>query len=284
MKKDWFLHRSWHLLAALVMAALSASPVQAQLFAADEGPISIGHHHLNITDLEAQRSFWTALGGVEKKNGPIVYFEFPNLILAVTERDPSGGSLESSVNHIGLQVPDVAALIERVGESVKVVTRDQIPVAQGDVFEIPDQNTRVAFVEGPDGTRVELFENPDLEHSVANHHVHFYTEDPVATRDWYVKHFGAKPRKRGSFDSADLPGVNLTFSMSEGKTVGTQGRSLDHIGFEVQDLEGLCRILEAEGVVFDQPYRKIEALGLEVAFFTDPWGTYVELTEGLADL
>jgi len=26
---------------------------------------------------------------------------------------------------------------------------------------------------------------------------------------------------------------------------------------------------------------EIEALGLAIAFFTDPWGTYIELTEGL---
>ena len=32
---------------------------------------------------------------------------------------------------------------------------------------------------------------------------------------------------------------------------------------------------------FDRPYQEIEALGLAIAFFTDPWGTYIELTEGL---
>jgi hypothetical protein len=29
------------------------------------------------------------------------------------------------------------------------------------------------------------------------------------------------------------------------------------------------------------PYRKVPALGIAIAFFTDPWGTYIELTEGL---
>jgi hypothetical protein len=37
-------------------------------------------------------------------------------------------------------------------------------------------------------------------------------------------------------------------------------------------------------VKFDVPHRKIPALGLSLAFLTDPWGTYIELTEGLGKL
>ncbi len=56
---------------------------------------------------------------------------------------------------------------------------------------------------------------------------------------------------------------------------------MDHIGFEVRNLEAFSKRLEAAGIRFDVPYRKIPSLGLAVAFFTDPWGTYIELTEGL---
>jgi len=49
----------------------------------------------------------------------------------------------------------------------------------------------------------------------------------------------------------------------------------------VRDLEAFCKKLEASGVKFETPYRKLPQLGLAVAFFTDPWGTRVELTEGL---
>jgi hypothetical protein len=34
----------------------------------------------------------------------------------------------------------------------------------------------------------------------------------------------------------------------------------------------------------DVAYRKVPSLGIAIAFFTDPWGTYVELTEGLAQV
>jgi hypothetical protein len=66
-----------------------------------------------------------------------------------------------------------------------------------------------------------------------------------------------------------------------GQGLPTKGRSIDHIGFEVKDLETFCKKLEAGGIKFDIAYRKVPALGISIAFFTDPFGTYIELTEGL---
>ena len=59
---------------------------------------------------------------------------------------------------------------------------------------------------------------------------------------------------------------------------------MDHIGFEVRNLEAFCAKLEAAGVKLDVPYRKVASLGIGLAFLTDPWGTYIELTEGLDKL
>jgi uncharacterized glyoxalase superfamily protein PhnB len=58
---------------------------------------------------------------------------------------------------------------------------------------------------------------------------------------------------------------------------------LDHIGFEVDHLEAFCRTLVADGVKFDVPYKK-DPTGLATASLTDPWGTSIELTEGLRGL
>jgi lactoylglutathione lyase len=97
---------------------------------------------------------------------------------------------------------------------------------------------------------------------------------------WYAKFFGAKPGMRGTFQAADVPGANLTFAKSPTPTVGTKGRTLDHIGFEVKDLEAFCKKLEANGVKLDRPYQKAP-IGITLAFLTDPWGTSIELNEGL---
>ena len=75
--------------------------------------------------------------------------------------------------------------------------------------------------------------------------------------------------------------MNLSFSKSETPVVGTQGSAIDHIGFEVRGLEAFMKKLESDGVKINLPYRNIPALGISIAFLTDPWGTYIELTEGL---
>ena len=33
---------------------------------------------------------------------------------------------------------------------------------------------------------------------------------------------------------------------------------------------------------FDVEYRKVPALNTAIAYITDPWGSYIELTEGLS--
>ncbi len=282
------LHAPALLATAWLLASWSQAwpPAEAQLLGAKDGPIAMGHLHVLTDDLDAQRRFWgDALGATPARLGPIEVMKLPDLLILLREAESDGGTLGSSVNHVGLQMPDVAVVVERMrAAGFPVVTRDQIPIAESDIFDVPAQGTRVAFVEAPGGIRIELFENPQLDRPIANHHIHFATADVEEARDWYAQMFGATPRMRGSFESADLPGVNLTFSAADGKVTGTQGRTLDHIGFEVEGLEALCHRLEAEGIVFDRPYTEVKQLGLGIAFFTDPWGTYVELTEGLDGL
>ena len=51
----------------------------------------------------------------------------------------------------------------------------------------------------------------------------------------------------------------------------------------MRDLEEFCRRLEAAGLTFDRPYALVPGFdSLAIAFLTDPWGTYIELTENLA--
>ena len=96
---------------------------------------------------------------------------------------------------------------------------------------------------------------------------------------WYTKMFGGIPGKRSNYDAVDLPGVNLNFSEGPRPTLPTKGRMLSHIGFEVDGLEAFCRRLEALGVIFDVPYSRDG--GDDRAVLTDPWGTTIELSEGL---
>jgi glyoxalase/bleomycin resistance protein/dioxygenase superfamily protein len=98
---------------------------------------------------------------------------------------------------------------------------------------------------------------------------------------WHVAVLGAKPGKRGNFEAADLPCVNLTYSPAPSPVVGTRGRVLDRIGFDVEGLHALCARLAGMGITPDKPIAPVPDLHAMAASITDPWGTCIELTEGL---
>lgn len=241
-----------------------AASALAQLAASGDSGVAMGHLHLNTADAAAQKRFWTEFVGAKPaKNGALT---IPGALIMLKQAPPTGDSSGSTVNHVGVLVKDLDAYREKVK-------------AAG--YKVVMENPRQVMFLGPDDLKVELTVDPNLSTPVANHHIHFFDSDVDATKAWYVKMFGAKPGKRGQFEAADLPGVNLSFSKAPEATAPTKGRALDHIGFEVKNLEAFCKNLEAQGVKFDQPYRKLDKLGIAVAFLTDPWGTYIELTEGL---
>jgi extradiol dioxygenase family protein len=122
-------------------------------------------------------------------------------------------------------------------------------------------------------------------------HLHYSAPDVPGIKAWYVKAFGANPGRRpcvgciskpAMIEADDLPGVNLSFSPGRNPPLPTKGRSLDHIGFEVNNLDAFVKSLEAKGINIEAPIRQVPNTKLKVAFLTDPWGTYIELTEGLA--
>ena len=275
------------MLASLTtLFVLAVAPLAlAQLTAASQGPIVYGHHHLTVTSIVESKKFWVdALGGEAVTAGSLEFVKFPNVLVFMREAPPTGGTKGTTVNHLGFSVPSTRAMVERVrAAGFPVVTREELPpslAVDDGLAHIADQDTYIGFVMAPDDVKVEFIEDRSQAESIALHHVHF--AGPVdEMQAWYVKTFGAVPGMRGSFQAADLPGVNLTYSASPEMPVATQGRSIDHIGFEVENLKAFCQKLEAQGVTFDRPYGEVEVLGLGYAFFTDPFGTYIELTEGL---
>ena len=272
------------LLAASVL--LVAPSAGAQLAAAKDGPIVYGHHHLTVTDLAAHRKFWVdTLGGTPGKLGNIETIAFTNVIVMLRQGTPSGGSKGTPVNHVGFAVPNLKAMVDKLrAAGYTMATRAELPPSQevkDDIAFSAGTKNNIAFVMAPDDVKVEFSELPAMP-PLSLHHIHFNTTDVDGMKAWYTKTFNAKPGMRGTFQAADLPGVNLTFSPTTDALVTTRGRSLDHIGFEVKNLEAFCKQLESAGVKFDRPYAKVPALGIAVAFLTDPYGTYIELTEGLA--
>ena len=271
---------------ALVATLTAASPAVAQLPLLKDNTLVYAHHHLNVPNIDESKKFWVdTLGGTAVTAGPLQMVKFPNVIIVFTQRAPTGGTKGTTVNHVGFTVPSVRKMLDKVkAAGYSVVTRDEMPATipvKDDIAYVEATKQNVAYVMLAEGTKVEFVENPSATSAVSNHHVHFYTDKIDEMQAWYVKTFGAKAGMRGTFKAADLPGVNLTFSGSTEPVAGTRGRALDHIGFEVKGLEAFCKQLEAQGIKFDRPYGYIPQIGFAIAFLTDPFGTYIELTEGM---
>jgi catechol 2,3-dioxygenase-like lactoylglutathione lyase family enzyme len=276
-------------LAALLVSTF-ASTTSAQLVAAKDGPIVYGHHHIAASDIPAHLKFFAdTLGGTTFTFGPqkVDVVRFPNVFIFFRNQKPTGGTKGTTVNHIGFSVTNLRQTLDRVkAAGYPIITRSEVAATQQVVDDIApiSATTSIAFVMGPDEVKVELLENRQQTTPIALHHVHFFGPQNRDMREWYAKVFGAKARDAANFPAADLPGVALNFSPSPEPVVGTSGRSLDHIGFEVKDLEAFAKKLEAMGITLNVTYRWNEAFGLGIAFVTDPWGTSIELNEGLAPL
>lgn len=285
MTRNAMLYRT---LSLVVVLGLSGPlSVSAQSGAgvpwASEGPVVHGHHHFNITDRAAHERFWVALGGAPTPWSDVQIFKFPNALVFLTERAPSAGTIGSTVNHVGFWVPDARAKLTSLqAAGYPLITERELPDAdvQDGVYCPDAADYCLGYVLGPDDVKVEIMGNRTQSMPIQHHHIHFNTPNVDSLRAWYVEMFGAVPGMNGNFKVADLPGVNLRFSESA-QMAGTQGRSLDHIGFEVENLEAFCQTLEAKGVTLDRPYGRVDALNLGYAFLRDPEGTYIELTEGL---
>jgi len=277
-------------IANLTTLLVLATPMtaSAQLLAARDHPITYGHHHINATDVEAHKRFWIdGLGGepVAIGSSSVEAIRFPNVLVLLREREPTGGTIGTVVNHVGFEVRDVRAAVERLQTlGYEMITRRELPpayVVTDDVAQRAGGN-KIAFVLGPDETKVEMIENRSIHYPIQLHHIHWAVPDGEAMQAWYVEHFGATPGTRIGQPTGELPGVNLTFGPASDPVVPTQGRVLDHIGFEVRALQEMVQRLESNGVHVDRGYTEVPSMGIAIAFLTDPWGTYIELTEGLS--
>jgi catechol 2,3-dioxygenase-like lactoylglutathione lyase family enzyme len=278
--------------ALLALSCVAVAPsASAQILVANEGPVVYGHHHLNTTNMDAQKKFYVdTLGGTLVKIGTNQQeiIKFPNVLMFFRPMQaPTGGSIGTTVNHIGFSAPDLRPLVAKLkANGYKMITTDSVAatVKVTDDIAAASPTTNIAFVLGPDEVKVEFVEVKGQKAPIQLHHIHFFGQRNTEMMAWYVKTFGARPRAANPaavFVTADLPGVALNFTPTPDPVVGTQGRAVDHIGFEVKNLEAFTKKLEADGIKLDRPLTKVAALDISVAFIRDPWGTYIELTDGL---
>ena len=262
-------------LPLVLLAMVIIAPVGAQLVPPNEAGVAMGHVHLNVPDPELHRQIWIDhFDAVPLEREGLTGVKIPGMLLLFRQEESTGPSEETVLHHFGLLVRSRAEVLERWRAAGLEALREFTGQAG-----FPN-----AMIRAPDGITIELQQEVEQPEIAVAHHLHYFKDGHLALRAWYVDTFAAVPGSRGRIATADLPGINFSFSAGRRNSpvaVGNKGRALDHIGFEVSNLEAFCKQLEAKGIVFDSPYRENPDIGVATAFFTDPFGVYVELTEGL---
>ena len=257
-------------IALLFAGMLAAGTAAAQPAPFNATGVTMGHWHLASKDVEANKKIFLAMGGKLYMPGgnPLIMFPglYINLNLGTEKGD--GGSQGSVVNHVGF-------IVDNVQQRVAQWKAAGVKVLPG-TNNRPDQ----AFVETPDGLRIEILEDKTQTVPIRGEHVHFFLQESEIPKAqaWYVKTFGGKAGTRNGAAVVDIPGVQLRFAKADAKQAATRGRVLDHIGFDVKDHQAFVKKIVAEGIKLDEPARKVPN-GSSITYITDPWGTRIEIIQ-----
>jgi catechol 2,3-dioxygenase-like lactoylglutathione lyase family enzyme len=261
----------------LLAAALTATTAAAQPAPVNQVGVTMGHWHIASKDVEANKKLFVAMGGKLYMPGgqPLIMFPGLYISLILGNEKGEGGTVGSVVNHVGFIVDNVQ---RRVAEwKAKGVT-----VLPGGALPAGGNRLDQAYVETPDGVRMEILEDKMQTVPIRNEHIHFFlpaAEIPKAVA-WYAKTFGGQAATRNNAPVVNLPGVQLRFNPADTKQAPTRGRVFDHFGFDTNDHAAFVKRLEAEGIKLDQPVGK-GATGNTITYITDPWGARIEIVQRL---
>jgi len=300
------------LAVTVVLLAAASTPAMAQLAEPNAAGTAVGHIHFRVSDVVLHQGFWESLGAVD--NGGIGnMLEVPGTYLLFAEGAPSGGSQGTSMDHVGFLLRDYAETKAALEAVSATIATDNAETGQI-IATLPD-GVRVELQAC--GTPTEFDECPSFSDRIAFHHFHASTNggalDGPALAQWYIDAFGMEIGERRGMPSAVVPGGRIDMLGAFGGggrgggrggrgggapggapggaargggappaapagLAGTQGRAIDHIGFEVADMDATVARLEGMGV---EVVNRRSMGNLTIAFLTDPNGTYIELTEGL---
>jgi catechol 2,3-dioxygenase-like lactoylglutathione lyase family enzyme len=265
------------LVAWLFVSTLAAGTAAAQPAPVNQAGVTMGHWHIASKDVEANKKLFLAMGGKLYMPGgqPLIMFPGLYINLSLGNEKGDGGTVGSVVNHVGF-------IVDNVQQRVAQWKAAGVTVLPGGALPTGGNRLDQAYVETPDGVRMEILEDKTQTVPIRNEHIHLAlpaAEIPKA-QAWYAKTFGGQTATRNNAPVVNLPGVQIRFNAADTKQAPTRGRVLDHFGFDVNDHAAVVKRLEAEGITLDQPVGK-GATGNTITYITDPWGTRIEIVQRL---
>jgi catechol 2,3-dioxygenase-like lactoylglutathione lyase family enzyme len=263
--------------------ALAALPMLAQLPAPNKAGVSAGHDVLRAKDVAAANKFWQAIGGEPVQfAGRLNLIKFPGvLLLSVGGQQGQKGAPAPAAPAAELAGSEGSTL-DFIGFSVKDLKGSLAKWADAGIKPAAGGTTTQVYLMSPDQIKVRITEDKSLAAPIAADTIKMVVPNVAEAQAWYAKYMGAEMVKRGSETIANIPGSSIVFEQAKGPVAPSKGRAFDRIGLEVVGLEAFSKKLEEAGIKFDSPYRKNEPMNAAFAVFQDPFGTLIEMSEGLS--
>lgn len=231
------------------------------------------HIHLTATNVDEAVAWYVKHFGGEAGrfrrsadiNLPIDRVYYGDVAVIFFNREPTGGSVGTGVDHISFSQTNVE-------ETIANIVADggsQI----GNIIEFAGM--QLGFVEDPWGTKIEIIDDPELR---GTHHLHLSSPDPQGTLQWYADNLGGRMETFGGA----LPGLHydsiwLFVSQSQSELEPTEGRAMDHLGWAFPDLSAAADTLKSNGVEFTMEPRDFR--GIRISFIEGPDGVRIELVQ-----
>jgi catechol 2,3-dioxygenase-like lactoylglutathione lyase family enzyme len=290
-----------HRIAALLPLVLVAQQSDS------DAPIPKARFHhvaLNVTDRKGAIEFLTKrfdcepakLGG----NEDAVWAQKSWILFNQVKEQPSSDIL-STIWHMGWGAEDMKATYQK---QLDLGTPFQTPLT--DISKLANyEGFYYAYVDGPNHALIEL--NTAQHHHFG--HMHFLSDDPIASGQWYAEHFGMRVRK-GSPDKRFYEGFqvgpsasflmdNVSFILypagymekqwpenwTKHQAKGfepTTGRVIDHIGLSVDNLDQTIARLKSEGVTVVGKPSRFRQTSQRAIMIEGPDRLSIQLVEGHA--
>jgi catechol 2,3-dioxygenase-like lactoylglutathione lyase family enzyme len=251
------------------LCAIGLLAVHTPALAQSEFLNILDHIHLAVPDQpKAVEWYGRHFGGQTMAEGPDrLMLGQTRLIFQKNETpQPSAGSV---LDHIGFSVADLDATMRQLAASGVKITAPARDVSG--LFKL-------AFIEDPWGTRIEVVQDPQ---KLGLHHVHVRGPDPAAALAWYGDKFGGKTEKmKGQIDGIQYGDVWVL--AQRGDAVPSAGHAIDHIGFRPVNLNETVVRLKAKGVKVTSEPRALtlpSGTTMHIAFIEGLDGVRIELVQ-----
>lgn len=243
------------------------------LLAANANSTPYDHIHLTANNAREAvdwyiKHFGGEAGRFRRSNDselPIDRVFYGDIAVIFFEREPTGGSVGTGVDHISFSQANVEETI------ANIVADGGTQI--GNIIEFAGM--QLGFVEDPWGTKIEIIDDPALR---GTHHLHLSSTNPQETLRWYEANLGGRMETFGGA----LPGLHydtiwLFVSPAQGELDPTEGRAMDHLGWSFPNLELAAETLKANGVEFTMEPRDFR--GIRISFIEGPDGVRIELVQ-----